>query len=187
MSNFFVAPVNALRPLFVTNYLGGDVLKLGWLGAAFGAGVIAGGLILNAWSGFKRRILTSLICSMIWGISITVFGFTTESLFFIGLGMLLIAGISLTMGNAAIWAIIQAKVAKDMQGRVSTLVLSVTGGMMPLGLVIAGPLADAIELRTIWYISGISILALAIAGFFSRDLMNIENKKVEEKPANFRD
>ena len=181
MMNFFVAPVNSLRPLFVTNYLGGDVLKLGWLGAAFGVGVIAGGLILGAWGGFKRRIFTCLIGLMIWGISITAFGFTTESLFFMGLVLMLIAGFGLTMNNASVGAILQATVARDMQGRVFTLVGSVAGAMMPLGLVIAGPLADAIGVRTIWYISGISILALAIAGFFSRDLMNIENQKPDEK------
>lgn len=183
MMNFFVAPVNALRPLFVTNYLGGDVLKLGWLGTAFGVGVIAGGLILGAWGGFKRRIFTCLIGLMIWGICITAFGFTTESLFFMGLALMLIAGFGLTMNNASVGAILQATVPRDMQGRVFTLVVSVAGAMMPLGLVIAGPLADAIGVRTIWYISGISILALAIAGFFSRDLMNIENQKGEEKPA----
>ena len=181
MMNFFVAPANTLRPLFVTNYLGSDVLKLGWLGAAFGVGVIAGGLILGAWGGFKRRIFTCLIGLMIWGIGITAFGFTTESLFFMGLALMLIAGFGLTMNNASVGAILQATVPRDMQGRVFTLVGSVAGAMMPLGLVIAGPLADAIGVRTIWYISGISILALAIAGFFSRDLMNIENQKPDEK------
>jgi DHA3 family macrolide efflux protein-like MFS transporter len=182
MMNFFVAPVNSLRPLFVTNYLGGDVLKLGWLATAFGVGVIAGGLILGAWGGFKRRIFTCLIGLMIWGICITAFGFTTESLFFLGLALMLIAGFGLTMNNASVGAIFQATVPRDMQGRVFTLMFSAAGAMMPLGLVIAGPLADAIGVRTIWYISGISILTLAIAGFFSRDLMNIENQKPEENP-----
>ena len=42
---------------------------------------------------------------------------------------------------------------------------------------IAGPVADIIELRTIWYISGGAILIVAIAAFFSRDLMSIENQK----------
>jgi MFS transporter, DHA3 family, macrolide efflux protein len=181
MMNFFVAPVNSLRPLFVTNYLGGDVLKLGWLGTAFGVGVIAGGLILGAWGGFKRRIFTCLIGLMIWGISITAFGFITESLFFMGLALMLIAGFSLAMNNASVGAILQATVARDMQGRVFTLVGSVAGAMMPLGLVIAGPLAGAIGIRTIWYISGISILVLAIAGFFSHELMSIESRKPDEK------
>jgi DHA3 family macrolide efflux protein-like MFS transporter len=177
MMNFFVAPVNALRPLFVTNYLGGDVLKLGWIGTAFGVGLIVGGLTLGAWGGFKRRMLTCLIGLIIWGICIAAFGFTTERLFFMGLALLFFGGFGLTMNNASVGAILQATVPRDMQGRVNTLLGSMAGAMMPLGLVIAGPLADVIGVRAIWFISGIAILALAISAFFSRDLMNIENRK----------
>jgi DHA3 family macrolide efflux protein-like MFS transporter len=183
LMNFFVAPVNSLRPLFVTNYLGGDVLKLGWLGTAFGIGVIAGGIILSAWGGFKQRIYTCLTGLMVWGTGITAFGFITESFFFVGLALILISGFGLTMNNASVGAILQATVPRDMQGRVNTLVGSMAGAMMPLGLIIAGPLADAIGVRTIWYISGIAILALAIAGFFSRALMGLEKQKTEETPA----
>ena len=181
MMNFFVAPVNSLRPLFVTNYLGGDVLKLGWLGTAFGVGVIAGGLILGAWGGFKRRIFTCLIGLMIWGISITAFGFTTESLFFMGLALMLIAGFSLTMNNASVGAILQATVARDMQGRVFTLVGSVAGAMTPLGLVVAGPTADAIGIRWIYFIAGGAFLVITPLALFSRQMMNLENHPAEEK------
>jgi len=49
--------------------------------------------------------------------------------------------------------------------------------MAPVGLAIAGPVADAVGLRTIWYISGGAIFLLFAAAFFSRDLMNIETQK----------
>jgi DHA3 family macrolide efflux protein-like MFS transporter len=183
MLNFFAGPVNALLPLFVTNHLGGDVLKLGWLQTAFGVGVIAGGLILSVWGGFKRRILTCFMGLIIWSIAIFTFGFTTESLFFMGLALVLFAGLGITMNNAPVGAILQATVARDIQGRVFTLVNSIATAMVPLGLAIAGPVADAIGVRTMWYISGAAIFVLVIAGFFSRDLMNIENQKTVEKPA----
>jgi len=47
--NFVASPGEMMLPMLVTVRLGGDVLKLGWLGAAFGGGVITGGLILGAW------------------------------------------------------------------------------------------------------------------------------------------
>ena len=58
---------------------------------------------------------------------------------------------------------------------------SVTGAMMPLGLAVTGPLADAIGVRLTFLISGAAVMICAIAGFFSRDLMNIENQKVYNK------
>jgi MFS family permease len=87
------------------------------------------------------------------------------------------------MGNAPFGAIFQSVIAKDMQGRFHSLYGSLIGAMAPVGLAIAGPLSDAIGLRAIWYISGAAIFCLFAAALFSRDLMNIENRKViQEKP-----
>ena len=183
MLNFFAGPLNSLLPLFVTNYLGGDVLKLGWLGTAFGVGVIAGGLILGVWGGFRRRILTSFMGFIIWCIAIIIFGFTTESLFFMSIAMWLSAGLGNALLNAPIGAILQATVAKDMQGRVFTMVGSMSVALLPLGLAIVGPVVDIIGIRAIYYISGAAMLILVLVGFFSGDLMNIENQKKVEKPA----
>lgn len=47
----------------------------------------------------------------------------------------------------------QAVVAPDMQGRVFSLINSVSTGMTPLGLAIAGPVADALGVN-IWFIVG---------------------------------
>jgi DHA3 family macrolide efflux protein-like MFS transporter len=178
---FFAAPINALRPLFVTNYFGADVLKFGWLGTVASVGTIAGGLLISVWGGYKRRIITALIGIMIQGIAAIIFGFTTENLFPLALAMVFITGFSSSIFNANIGAIIQSVVAKDMLGRVISLQYSVGGLMTPLALVIAGPVADAIGLRTMWYVAGGVIFGLTAFAFFSRDLMNIENYKPEEK------
>jgi len=46
--------------------------------------------------------------------------------------------------NGPLLAVVQAVVAPDMQGRVFSLINSVSTGMTPLGLAIAGPVADAL-------------------------------------------
>jgi MFS transporter, DHA3 family, macrolide efflux protein len=171
---FFAAPINTLRPLFVMKYLGGDVLQFGWLMTAGSAGVVAGGLILSAWGGFKRRIITTLVSVMVQGMAIFVFGFTTESLFSLALAMVFITGFGSSIFNANVGAIIQSVVAKDMQGRVVTLQYSIGSLMIPLALAIAGPVTDAIGLRTVWYVAGGVIFALTAFSFFSSDLMKIE-------------
>jgi MFS transporter, DHA3 family, macrolide efflux protein len=181
--NFLVAPLNALLPLFVTKYLSGDVLKLGWLGTTFGIGIIAGGLFMGVWGGFKRRITTILAGIIVWSICIILFGFTTERLYYPSLAIRFLMGIGSAIMSAPVGAIFQAVVAKDIQGRFFSLYGSLIGAMIPLGLLIAGPVADAIDLRIIWYISGAAILIVAIAGFFSRDLMNIEKPPATEPPA----
>jgi DHA3 family macrolide efflux protein-like MFS transporter len=177
--SFFAAPANALLPLFVVQYFSGDVLKLGWLQTAAGVGVITGGLIMGVWGGFKRRIVTTLVNIMIQAVAVFIFGFTTESLFFLALALRLISGLTAAMLLAPWQAILQSVVAKDMQGRVFSLEGSLSVLMIPLSLAIAGPIADIIDLRAIWWISAAVIFIITGAAFFSRDLMNIENQKTK--------
>jgi DHA3 family macrolide efflux protein-like MFS transporter len=180
--NFFGGPVSSMMPIFVVRHLGAEVLRLGWLETAFGVGMIAGGLILSAWGGFKRRIITCFLGLIIAGSAIIILGSTTPELFLMGVAMMFLTGLGIVFCNAPIGAIIQSVVAKDMQGRFGALLGSITGAMTPLGLAIAGPVADVVGIRPIFYFAGAAILVLILAGFFSRDLMNIEKQKAAEKP-----
>jgi MFS transporter, DHA3 family, macrolide efflux protein len=49
-----------------------------------------------------------------------------------------------------------------MQGRVFALLLSISQGMAPLGLLLAGPIADAFGVRFWWALTGIVITAMGI-------------------------
>jgi DHA3 family macrolide efflux protein-like MFS transporter len=175
--SFFAAPANALLPLFVAQYFGGDVLKLGWLQTAAGTGIVAGGLIMGVWGGFKRRIVTTLVSIMVQAVALFIFGFIPESLFFLALALSLISGLTGAMLIAPWQAILQSVVAKEMQGRVFSLEGSLSRLMIPLSLAVAGPVADAIGLRAIWWVSAAIIFMITGAAFFSQDIMTVEDQK----------
>ncbi|HPE36584.1 MAG TPA: MFS transporter, partial [Spirochaetales bacterium] len=59
--NFLLVPSSSLMPLLVTKSFGRSALELAWTETAMGVGIIAGGLALSAWGGFKRRIVTSIM------------------------------------------------------------------------------------------------------------------------------
>jgi DHA3 family macrolide efflux protein-like MFS transporter len=178
--NFFSAPISALMPIFVTNHLNGEVLRLGWLQTAFGAGVIAGGLILGVWGGFKRRVFTSFIFLIIGSAATIVFSFITLETYWLGLAMLALFGITMAFVNGPLTAVLQSVIARDVQGRIFSLLGSISAGMMPLGLAVAGPVADAIGVRTVFLVAGIAPFVLGLVGFASRDLMNMENQKAKD-------
>jgi DHA3 family macrolide efflux protein-like MFS transporter len=159
----------------VNQYLEADVLILGWLDSAFGFGIIGGGLILGAWSGFKKKIIICLWGIIISGIFTMVLGFTSVGLFLLGIVACFLIGMGLTFANGPIMAVLQAVVARDMQGRVFSLFGSISAAMSPLGLIIAGPMADAIGARWLFFIAGSAVFAVAIASFFIPSLMNLEN------------
>jgi DHA3 family macrolide efflux protein-like MFS transporter len=178
--NFFGAPMEALMPIFVTDHLNAEVLRLGWLQTAFGAGVIVGGLVLGVWGGFKRRVFTSFIFLVIGAAATIVFSFTDLNTYWLGLAMVAVFGTTMSFVNGPLSAVLQSVIAKDIQGRIFSQLGSMSTGMMPLGLAVAGPLADAIGVKPVFMISGIAPLALGLLGFASRDLMTMEDKKPKE-------
>jgi MFS transporter, DHA3 family, macrolide efflux protein len=180
--NFFGAPTHSLVPLFVKEYLHGDVLKLGWLQTAAGAGVIIGGLLMGTWGGFKKNIITCFSGVILQAIVRVAFGFVTEQFYLSGVAIWFITGIGGAVAWAPIHAIIQTTVPKDMQGRVYSVMYAMMGAAMVLSLAITGPVVDIIGVRMIYIIGGTGIFLLTAAGFFSRDLMNIESQKPADQP-----
>jgi DHA3 family macrolide efflux protein-like MFS transporter len=77
--------------------------------------------------------------------------------------------------NGPLFAILQGTVAPEMQGRVFTLVSSLSSAMMPLSLIVAGPVSDAIGVQT-WYLFGGAIFALVgVLTFFVPAVSKIED------------
>jgi DHA3 family macrolide efflux protein-like MFS transporter len=96
-----------------------------------------------------------------------------------------IAASMIPMVNGPVHAILQATVDPQMQGRVFTLIGSLGSAMAPLGLIIAGPVADAIGVQSWYVIGGVACIVIAVTGYFIPALMNIEdnhNHKEETIP-----
>ncbi len=171
---FFATPAYNLFPMLVNNHLGGDVLKLGWLNMVFGIGMILGGLVLGTWGGFKKRILSSAAGSTLQGILMICLGFTTLNLFPMVIACMFFLGVGVSFASAPLSAILNSVVAKDMQGRVFSTMGSISSAMVPLGLAVAGPVADAFGVRIIYFIAGAVLLCTMPLGLLSRSQRDYE-------------
>ncbi len=172
--NFVMAPASSLMPLLVTKHFGGDALQLGTLEAAWGIGVIAGGLFLSAWGGFRRRIYTTLVGVTLMGAGIIVTGLAPSTMFWLAIAGNAIAGFMNPITNGPLFAVLQATVAPDYQGRVFTVVNSLASAMMPLSLAVAGPLADWLGIRAWYVIGGLSCVAMGVVARFIPAIVNLE-------------
>jgi DHA3 family macrolide efflux protein-like MFS transporter len=172
--NFLLSPAGALMPILVADYFKGGPLQLGWIEAAFGIGMIAGGLALGAWGGFKKRILTSMLGLLGLGIGFSLIGFVPSNLFWLGVVSAFFAASMVPMVNGPVHAILQSAVEPEMQGRVFTLVGSLGSAMAPLVLVVAGPVADAIGVQSWYVIGGLACILMAVVGYSIPAVMNIE-------------
>jgi DHA3 family macrolide efflux protein-like MFS transporter len=171
---FFATPAYNLFPMLVNKHLGGDVLKLGWLNMVFGIGMILGGVVLGAWGGFKKRILTSASGSTLQGLLMICLGFTTLQLYPMVIVCNFFIGVGVAFASAPLTAILNSVVARDMQGRVFSTMSSISSAMVPLGLAVAGPVADATDVRLIYIIAGVVLLCTMPLGLLSRSQRDYE-------------
>lgn len=173
--NFLLNPGFSLMPLLVREHFGGSALHLGWMESAWGIGIITGGLVLSVWGGFKRRIYTSLIGLLGIAGGTLVLGFVPPQAFGWALGAMGFLGFVNPIVNGPILALLQELVDPGVQGRVFTTVQSISGLMMPLGLAIAGPLADAFGVQSWFIIGGVGCLVLGLSGFIIHDVVHLED------------
>jgi DHA3 family macrolide efflux protein-like MFS transporter len=94
----------------------------------------------------------------------------------IAVGAALLVGFMTPMTMGPFFAIMQSTVEPDMQARIFSLLSSVGTGMAPLGLMIAGPVADQVGIQTWFLIGGILCIFMAVTGLFIPAVMNIEKK-----------
>lgn len=172
--NFVLNPAFSLLPLLVTGHFNGDALQLGYLEAMFGLGLVAGAVLLGIWGGFKRKIVTTLLGLIGMGMATLVVGFTPPTMFYIAVLGAFAIGYMNSFVNGPVFAIMQATVAPEMQGRVFTLIGSLSGLMSPIGLMIAEPLADKFGVQAWFVVGGFVTLLMGVIGFFVPVIMNVE-------------
>lgn len=178
MINFVLSPAASLMPILVTEHFGGGAVQLSWLESSISIGMLAGGILLSVWGGFERRIITSLLGVVGLAVFFGILGILPANAYWLAVGSVFLAGLMMAMANGPLHAIFQSVIAPEMQGRFFTLIGSVSGAMTPLGLLIAGPVADALGVQ-VWYLAGgLATLVLGISGFFIPAVMQVEERRV---------
>ena len=170
--NLCMVPAFTLLPLLVMEQ-GGGAATLGWLNSAFGIGMIAGGVLLGVWGGFKLRVHTTFVALILAGVGTVVLGTAASAA--AALVGIVVLGVTIPCVNGPIQAVLQAKVAPEFQGRVFTLYTSAAGAMTPLGLAIAAPVAELLGIHA-WYLAGgVACVAMGVVGFLIPSIARIED------------
>lgn len=169
-----LTPAFSLLPLLVSEHFGGGAAQLSLLESIAGVGILLGGLILSVWGGFRRRIFTTMMGTVVLGVSFLVLGLTPGTSFWMALVSTFVIGLTIPLIDGPIMAILQGTVAPEMQGRVFTIMGSLLSVTSPLGLAIAGPVSDRLGLQ-VWYVTaGVLCGIVGMVGFFLPTLANIE-------------
>jgi DHA3 family macrolide efflux protein-like MFS transporter len=179
--NFLLNPAFSLLPILVTEHFNGNALQFATLNTTLGLGFIAGGVLLSVWGGFKRRVYTAVAGIMGMAVGALLIAIAPADSYWLAVAGMAIFGVLNPIANGPFMAIMQSVVAPEMQGRFFTVLNTLSGGMSPLGLLLAGPVADAFGVQ-IWFLIG-AIGLVVIGGVFLwvPSLRNLEDHRFEQK------
>ncbi|MNP00511.1 enterobactin exporter EntS [compost metagenome] len=171
-SVFFVlmAPAAFLTPLQVTRSFGDGVWRLTAIEIAFSIGMIAGGGIIAAWGGFRNKVHTMMFSVLVMGGCTVALGIVPN--FWIYLIFIAVCGVGMPIFNTPTNVLLQEKVDENFMGRVFGVMGMISTSMMPIGMLIFGPIADFVKIESLLIGTGLLMLVLSI--IFGRSKVMLE-------------
>ena len=170
---FFVlaSPVAFLTPLQVARSFGDDVWRLTAIEITFSVGMLLGGITMAWWGGFKNKIYTMVLASIVTGAGTLFLGIIP--VFWVYNIIMAIVGYAMPVLNTPATVLLQQKVEEEFLGRVFGVLTMISSAMMPLGMLVFGPLSDFIPIE--WMLIGTGVLMIFAAVFllFNKVLIEI--------------
>lgn len=181
-ANVFLGATSSFLSLLVTKEFGGGALELSYVSSASGFGLIAGGLLMSAWKGLPRRLITSAIGWIGIGVAYAVASMAPAGAYPLFLAMMFAVGFMTPVGCAPINAFYQSCIPPDKQGRVLSVLNSLDNLTVPIGLILAGLLGNAVPLRVWYLLVGASHVALGGLWLGIPFIRNAENEANGRRP-----
>lgn len=151
----------ALLPVWAREALNVNSSDLGILMTMMGVGALIGTLGLAAIRRFSHRGLLLLGCGIVWGIMLV--GLANSQIYPVAMPFLLIIGLISSVYMSLNMTLTQLSAAPEMRGRVMSIMM-MTFGLMPIGALPFGTIAEYIGTANSLTISG-ALLALLILAF----------------------
>lgn len=172
---FFVlmAPASFLTPLQVTRTFGDDVWRLTAIEIAFSIGMMVGGAIIASWGGFRNKVHTMAFASLI--MAVCTFALGIAPFFWLYLAFMGAFGIAVPLFNTPTTVMIQERVDESYLGRIFGIFSMISTSMMPIGMLIFGPIADVIAIE--WLLIGTGALMVVMSLLLSRNKQLLEMGK----------
>lgn len=157
---FLSVPSGFMCSLFVCRYFEDTYVNFMIMELMGFGGMMAGGVLMSTWGGFKQRRKTLRLSVLVFGVLGIAMGLSQTLLVYVVL--MLMYGIPLTMFQTTTTTMLQETVEEKMMGRVFGLLNAMYSGFLPLGMALFGPMADIISLRVLMVASNVALLLICL-------------------------
>ncbi len=164
-----ISPSAFLTPLQTTRTFGAEVWRLTAIEIAFSVGMIAGGALASIWGGFRNRMRTLVLSNLI--MASCALGLAVVPSFPVYVAVMAVFGVAMPFWNAPSSTMIQEHVEPEFLGRVFSVMGMLSTSLMPLGMLVFGPLADLVSVESLLLVTGAFMLVHGLAALANRRLM----------------
>jgi MFS transporter, DHA3 family, macrolide efflux protein len=166
---FMFAPAAFLTPLQVARTFGDEVWRLTAIEVVFSAGMMAGGAIVAARGGFRNRVYTMVFSALIMGVCTVLLGLMPN--FWVYLVPMAVFGVAMPFYSTGATVLLQEHVEPDYLGRVFSIFTMLMTSMMPLGMLVFGPLAEVVAIEWLLVGTGVAMVAQLVWVLLDRTLI----------------
>jgi DHA3 family macrolide efflux protein-like MFS transporter len=177
---FLISPAAFLTPLQVVRTFGSDVWRLTAIEIVFSGGMILGGGIMTVWGGFSNRMYTLIASTAVMGLCTVALGST--GIFWLYLAFMGIFGMAMPFFNTPSAVFIQEHVEGDFLGRVFSVNTMLFTSIMPLAMLLFGPIAEIVRIEWILVITGLFIIIETLVVFRNGKLIQAGAAKPAASP-----
>lgn len=171
-----ISPSAFLTPLQVARSFGAEVWRLMSIEVAFSGGMLVGGAFLAAWGGFHNRMRTVILGCV--AMAVCAIGLGLIPAFWPYLACMAAFGFALPLLNTPSTVLLQERVEESYMGRVFSVMGMISSSLMPMSMLVFGPLAEIVRVE--WLLVGSGAALLLMTAFMSLDRVLMAH---EAKPA----
>ncbi|MDR1017617.1 MAG: MFS transporter [Lachnospiraceae bacterium] len=161
---FIYFPIGTLYPFISMSYFKGGTKGSSIVETLFAVGMMVGAIILGIIGNRLKRDRAISYSMGLYGVGLVITGILPGNnhglrIFFI---LAFVMGVSIPFYRGVKTAIIQVKAEKEYMGRVLSLSTSLTSLAMPVGLLLAGGIAQGVGINRWFFFSGIGSILLMV-------------------------
>jgi len=160
VTSVFGAPYTILLPVFARDVHGVDSSGLGWMMGAAGLGAVIGALLVAGRGSRLRPGRTVAAAMLLLGLGLVAFAATRS--FAAALALLVVIGGAMIVQMATSNTMLQLLSPPELRGRIISLYMLAFLGSAPLGSLLAGTLASALDTPRAVMIGGAACAASSV-------------------------
>jgi MFS family permease len=167
VSSLFVIPFNTLMPIFAKDIFSGDAKTFSWFESAAGIGSVISAIYLANLKSDKNLVRIIIAAGLIFGSSVLMVAYAGKLPF--ALIFMSFTGLGMMAQTSAINTYIQTHAVPTMRARAISYYVMAYQGMIPVGSLLVGWLANELGPRQAVFIEGaIGLLATGVFVLYKR-------------------